>query len=150
MTSPTIVEPSPTPQSSDSGTKLMKVFAKTKWDKSEETYLESKESIMDKLHFVPKALAQYCNATAAADDPDLALISFTALLNAVSDIDTHTAIKELLESKCKGYYAWQAIEHVMEGDNQKEHFRTLTKTALKSLHKDSSMSVLQLHGHLLN
>jgi hypothetical protein len=60
MASPTIAAPSPTPQLLDYGiTKLMKVFAKTKWDKSKETYPEWKESIMDTLGFVPKALAQY-------------------------------------------------------------------------------------------
>jgi hypothetical protein len=74
MASPTIAAPSPTPQLLDYGTKLMKVFAKTKWDKSKETYPEWKESIMDTLGFVPKALAQYHNETATADDPDLALI----------------------------------------------------------------------------
>jgi hypothetical protein len=105
MASPTTVVSSPTPQSSDPGTKLMKVLAKMKWDKLEETYLEWKESIMDTLGFAPKALAQYHNATAAADDPDLALITFTLLLDAVLDSDTHTAIKELPESKRMGFYA---------------------------------------------
>jgi hypothetical protein len=85
---------------------------------------------------------------AAADDPDLALITFTALLDAVLDSNAHTAIKELLESKCMGFYAWQAMEHAMEGNDRKEHFQTLMETTLKSLHKDSSMSVLQLHRHL--
>jgi hypothetical protein len=36
----------------------------------------------------------------------------------------------------------------MEGNDQKEHFRTLVETALRSLHKDLSMSVLQLCKHL--
>jgi hypothetical protein len=40
------------------------------------------------------------------------------------------------------------MEHGMEGNDQKEHFQTLAETALKSLHKDLSMSVLQLCKHL--
>jgi hypothetical protein len=148
MTSPIPPAPSPISHSSDSGTKLMKVFDKTKWDKTEESYPEWKESILDTLGFAPKALAQYKEESAAADDPDLALITFTALLDAVSNSDAHTAIKELPESLRTGFHAWQAMEQAMEGDDRKEHFRTLAETALKSLHKDSSMSVLQLRGHL--
>jgi hypothetical protein len=40
------------------------------------------------------------------------------------------------------------MQHAMEGNDQKEHFQTLMETALKSLHKDLSMSVLQLCEHL--
>ena len=126
----------------------MKVFAKMKWNEAEETYLEWKENIMDTLGFALKALAHYQDVKAAIDDPDLALITYTAFLDAVSESDAHAVIKELPENKCMGYHAWQAMERAMEGDNHKEHFRTLTETALKALHKDSLMSVLQLHGHL--
>jgi hypothetical protein len=60
------------------------------------------------------------------------------------DSNAHNAIKELPELKRIRFYAWQAMEHAMEGDDRKEHFQTLVETALKSLHQDSSMSVLQL------
>jgi hypothetical protein len=80
--------PSPSPAntppttSNESGSKLVKIFASNPWDSMDETYSEWKDKTLDMLGLSPKALEQYQDPIAVAKDPELALITYTALLDA--------------------------------------------------------------------
>jgi hypothetical protein len=51
-------------------------------------------------------------------DPGQALITCTALLDAVEKSNAHAIILEWPQQKKTGYFAWHAMEEAMEGDDQ--------------------------------
>jgi hypothetical protein len=61
----------------------------------------------------------------------------------------HAIIHELPQEKKTGYFAC-AMEEAMEGNDCKESFLKLTEESLKTLSKDSTISVLQLCGKELH
>ncbi len=101
--------PSPSPAntppntSSESGSKLMKIFAKNPWDETDDTYPEWMDKALDMLGLSPKVLEQYQDPIAATKDPELALITCTALLAAVEKSNAHAIIHELPQQKKTGY-----------------------------------------------
>jgi hypothetical protein len=67
-----------------------------------------------------------------AKDPELALITYTALLDAVEKSNAHAVICELPQQKKTGYVAWLTMEEAMEGNDHKESFLKLAEESLKS------------------
>jgi hypothetical protein len=57
------------------------------------------------LGLLPKALEQYQDPIAVAKASELALITYTALLDAVEKSDAHAVISELPQEKKTGYFA---------------------------------------------
>jgi hypothetical protein len=70
----------------------------------DETYPEWKDKTMDMLGLLPKALEQYQDPIAVTKDPELALITYTTLLDAVEKSDAHAIIHKLPQQKKTGYF----------------------------------------------